>query len=335
MSELVTVFGGTGFVGTYVVRALARKGWRVRVATRRPKRGYRLPSFGDVGQIQLMGCDINNREQVDEALSGASAVVNLVGVLSTQGGRSFRKVHVEGAETVAAAAAAKGIKRLVQISALGADARSPSRYGRTKAEGEEMVRKLVPAATILRPSVVFGPEDGFFNRFARMAIWSPALPLIGGGKTKFQPVYVADVAQAAANALSLDQAAGRTYELGGPDVFTFRQVLELVLHETGRRRLLVPMPFFAAELVGLGGDMAGATASGLLRLVFGERGAMAAPAPMLTSDQVRLLKRDNVAAPRAAGLKALGVEPTSVESIAPGYLWLYRKGGQFAEQPVR
>jgi NADH dehydrogenase len=334
MSELVTVFGGTGFVGTYVVRALARKGWRVRVAARRPKRGYRLPSYGDVGQIQLLGCDISKREQVDEALFGASAVVNLVGVLAAQPGRSFRKVHVEGAETVAAATAAKGIRRLVQMSALGADPRSSAQYGRTKAEGEAAARKAVPTSVVIRPSVVFGPEDDFFNRFARMSTWSPALPLIGGGKTKFQPVYVGDVAQAIANALASDASAGKTYELGGPDVFTFKQVLELVLRETGRRRLLVPMPFFAAELLGLGGDVAGFAVSGLLG-AFGERAAMAAPTPMLTSDQVRLLKRDNVVAPKAAGLKALGVEPTAVASIAPGYLWLYRKGGQFAEQPVR
>jgi NADH dehydrogenase len=334
MSELVTVFGGTGFVGTYLVRALARKGWRVRVAARRPKRGYRLPSFGDVGQIQLLGCDIASREQVDEALFGASAAINLVGVLSAQAGRSFRKVHVDGAETVAAAAAAKGIGRLVQMSAIGADPRSSSRYGRTKAEGEQAVRKILPAATIIRPSIVFGPEDDFFNRFARMATWSPALPLIGGGKTKFQPVYVGDVAQAITNALSSDAAPGKTFELGGPDVFTFKEVLEMVLRETQRRRLLVPMPFFAAELLGLGGDVGGLMVSGLLGL-FGERAAMAAPTPMLTTDQVRMLRRDNVVSPKAAGLKALGVEPTAVESILPSYLWLYRKGGQFAEQTVR
>jgi NADH dehydrogenase len=220
------------------------------------------------------------------------------------------------------------------MSAIGADPRSSSRYGRTKAEGEQAVRKILPAATIIRPSIVFGPEDDFFNRFARMATWSPALPLIGGGKTKFQPVYVGDVAQAITNALSSDAAPGKTFELGGPDVFTFKEVLEMVLRETQRRRLLVPMPFFAAELLGLGGDVGGLMVSGLLGL-FGERAAMAAPTPMLTTDQVRMLRRDNVVSPKAAGLKALGVEPTAVESILPSYLWLYRKGGQFAEQTVR
>lgn len=333
MSELVTVFGGTGFVGTYVVRALARKGWRVRVAARRPKLGYRLPSYGDVGQIQLTAADIGSREEVDAALLGASACVNLVGILAPAAGRSFRNVHVDGSRTVAEAAAARGIQRFVQMSALGADPRSPSEYGRTKAEAEMAVRKALPTAVVLRPSIVFGPEDDFFNRFAAMATWSPVLPLIGGGKTRFQPVYVGDVAQAAANALESEAAAGRTFELGGPAVYSFKELMQMIRHETGRKRALAPLPFGAAELIGLGGDISGFAVSSLFR-VFGKRAAMAAPEPMLTSDQVRLLKRDNAVSPGALGLDALGVTPTSVESIVPGYLWIYRKGGQFAEQPT-
>ena len=334
MSELVTVFGGTGFVGTYVVRALARKGWRIRVAARRPKLGYRLPSFGDVGQIQLTAADIGSREQVDAALAGASACINLVGILAPSPGSGFRKVHEEGARTIAEAAAARGITRFVQMSALGADPRSPSQYARTKAEAEAAVRKAIPSAVVLRPSVVFGPEDDFFNRFAAMATWSPFLPLIGGGKTRFQPVYVGDVADAAANALERGPAAGQTFELGGPGVYTFKELMQLVLHETNRRRALAPLPFGAAELIGLGGEISGFAVSSLFS-VFGKRGAMAAPPPPLTGDQVRLLKRDNVVSAGARGLEALGVAPTSVESIVPDYLWLYRKGGQFAEQPVR
>jgi NADH dehydrogenase len=334
MSELVTVFGGTGFVGTYVVRALARKGWRIRVAARRPKLGYRLPSFGDVGQIQLAAADIGSREQVDAALAGASACVNLVGILAPSAGQSFQKVHAEGSRTVAEAAAAQGVRRFVQMSALGADPRSPSLYARTKAEAEAAVRKVVPSAVVLRPSVVFGPEDDFFNRFAGMATWSPALPLIGGGKTRFQPVYVGDVAQAAANALERDTAAGLTFELGGPRVYSFKELMEMVLHETNRQRALTPVPFGVAELLGLGGEISGLAVSSLFG-VLGKRAAMAAPAPSLTVDQVRLLKRDNVVSPGAPGLEALGVTPTSVESIIPSYLWRYRKGGQFAEQPER
>jgi uncharacterized protein YbjT (DUF2867 family) len=277
MSELATVFGGTGFVGTYVVRALARKGWRIRVAARRPQLGYRLPSFGDVGQIQLVAADIGSREQVDAALAGASACVNLVGILAPSAGRSFHKVHVEGSRTVAEAAAARGVRRFVQMSALGADPRSPSVYGRTKAEAEAAVRKAVPTAVVLRPSVVFGPEDDFFNRFAAMATWSPALPLIGGGKTRFQPVYVGDVAEAAANALERDAAAGQTFELGGPSVYSFKALMQMVLHETNRQRLLVPLPFAAAELIGVGGEISGLAVSSLFR-AFGKHAGMGAPA---------------------------------------------------------
>jgi NADH dehydrogenase len=318
MSGLVTVFGGTGFVGTYVVRALARRGWRIRVAARRPRLGSRVLTYGDVGQIQLIAADVTKRESVDAALEGATACINLVGLLTQSAGRTFRKIHVDGAATVAAAAAAAKVERFVQVSALGADPRAPSLYARTKAEAEEAVRKAIPGAIVLRPSVVFGPEDDFFNRFGALAARSPVLPLIGGGKTRFQPVYVNDVAEAAAAALARDDAAGRTFELGGPTVYTFKELMQLTEREACRKRLLLPVPFVAAELLGLGGDLL----------------AFAGLSPALTTDQVRLLKRDNVAGAGAPGLADLGVVPTAAESILPSYLWLYRRGGQFAEQPV-
>jgi NADH dehydrogenase len=318
MSGLVTVFGGTGFVGTYVVRALARRGWRIRVAARRPKLGKRLQTYGDVGQIQLMSADVTRRETVDAALDGASACVNLVGILNQSAGRTFRKIHVEAATTIAAAAAAAGVERFVQVSALGADSRSPSLYARTKAEAEQAVRAALPHAVVLRPSIVFGPEDDFFNRFGALAARGPALPLIGGGKTRFQPVYVNDVAEAAAVAVVRDDVAGKTFELGGPGVYTFKELMQLTQRETMRNRPLIPMPFAAAELAGVGGDIL----------------AFAGLSPALTSDQVRLLKRDNVVSAGAPGLPELGIAPTSVEAILPTYLWLYRRGGQFAELPV-
>ena len=318
MSGLVTVFGGTGFVGTYVVRALARRGWRIRVAARKPKVGKRLQTYGDVGQIQLVSADVTRRESIDAALEDACACVNLVGILSQSAGRTFRKIHVEGAATIAAAAAAAGVDRFVQVSALGADSRSPSLYGRTKAEAEQAVRAAIPHAVVLRPSIVFGPEDDFFNRFGSMAARGPALPLIGGGKTRFQPVYVNDVALATVAAVMRDDVAGKTFELGGPAVYTFKELMQLTLRETMRSRPLIPVPFAVAELMGLGGDM----------LAFGGL------SPALTSDQARMLKRDNVVSAGAPGLAELGVAPTSAESILPSYLWLYRRGGQFAEQPV-
>jgi NADH dehydrogenase len=316
MTGLVTVFGGTGFVGTQVVRALAKAGWRIRVAVRHPRRGFTLLPFGDVGQIQLFRADVTKPASVAAALEGASAVVNLVGILHQSPGRSFRGLHVEGTQTIAEAAAKAGIERLVQVSAIGADEHGHAIYARTKGVAEALTRKAVPTATILRPSVVFGPEDDFFNRFAQMATISPVLPLIGGGKTRFQPVYVGDVALAVAHALKLPltEAAG-VFELGGPDVHTFKDLMEIVLRETHRKALLAPIPFAIADLLGLVGDLQ----------------AMTFLPPVVTSDQVKLLKSDNVVAPGARGLEALGVQPTAVETIVPTYLWRYRRGGQFAE----
>lgn len=315
---LVTVFGGSGFVGTQAVRALARRGWRVRVAVRKPALAQDLRILGDVGQIQPVRCDINSPEDVANALRGATAAVNLVGILFETPGRGFEKAHVEGSRNVAEACVAAGVGRLVQISAIGADAQAEGDYGRSKGEAEAAVRAIKPDTAILRPSIIFGNGDGFLNRFASMATLSPALPLIGGGETQFQPVWVGDVAEAIAGAVALPDAAGRTFELGGPEVWSFKRILEYILRETGRERLLVPLPFVVAQAVG---SLAQIT-------------AVVGIPPVLTRDQVVMLKTDNVAAPDAEGLSAFGIEPTGLEAIAPSYLWRYRRGGQFAEGPA-
>jgi NADH dehydrogenase len=318
MQNLVTVFGGSGFIGTQVVRQLAKAGWRIRVAVRNPNLGYAMRLHGDVGQIDVVQANIRNEASVRRALEGAAAAVNLVGVLYEAGRQGFQAVHVMGARTVAKAASAEGVGRLVQMSALGADFNSPSRYGRTKAEGEAAAREEFPGATLVRPSIVFGPEDKFFNRFAAMAAVSPALPLIGGGQTRFQPVFVGDVGKAIARMLGDPAAAGQTYELGGPAAFTFRQLMEIVLAETGRRRLLVPVPFPVAALLGRLGDL-----------------AAFAIAPPISTDQVELLKADNVVSGAYPGLAELGVAPTTLEAVLPTYLYRYRKGGQYADQEDR
>jgi len=308
--KLVTIFGGTGFLGRHTVRALAKAGWRIKVASRRPARGFFLRPLGHVGQIELVRCDIADKEQVASALAGSDAVVNLCGILFERG-QSFEDVQARGAGHVAEAAAAAGVAAVVHISAIGADKDSAAHYAQTKAEGERRMREAFPAATILRPSIVFGPEDDFFNRFAAMARMSPALPLVGGGKTRFQPVFVGDVAAAIATALESEAAPGKTYELGGPTVYSFRQLLEFVLTATGRRRLLLPLPFGLAGFMGF-----------FLQFL---------PKPPLTLDQVRLLKSgDNVVSPGALTLADLGIRPNSVEAEAPAYLWRYRAKGQYA-----
>ncbi|WP_332639486.1 complex I NDUFA9 subunit family protein [Brevundimonas sp.] len=312
---LVTVFGGSGFVGSQLVRAFARRGWRVRVACRRPDRAWKLQTSGSVGQIQAVRCDATNPDEVASALQGADAAVNLIGILYEAGRRSFHAVHVEASRNIAEAVAAAGIDRLVQISAIGADPESDSDYALSKAAAEMAVREVKPDAVVIRPSIVFGAGDDFLNRFAQMAQFSPFLPLIGGGKTRFQPVYVGDVAEAIARATVLPEAAGRTFELGGPAVMTFEDVLKLILRETYRSNGLLPLPFFAARAIG-----------SLAQLT-----AMVGIAPVLTRDQVVLLEKDNVVADGAEGLAELGIQPTGVEAIAPSYLWRYRRGGQFAE----
>jgi uncharacterized protein YbjT (DUF2867 family) len=316
MKGLVTVFGGSGFVGSQIVRALARAGSRVRVAVRQPGRGYRLRMLGDVGQIEVVQANIRDDASVARALEGAEGCINAVAVLHESGRQTFEAVHVEGAHRAAAAAARAGVARFVQISAIGADPNSPAAYGRTKAAGEAAVREAFAGAAILRPSVVFGPDDHFFNRFAEMAMISPALPLIGGGHTRMQPVFVADVGAAVAHAVWSDEAAGRTYELGGPEAFTFRRLMEIMLEVIQRRRLLVPVPWPMAGAIGMLGDLV----------------SSAGAPPPLTTDQVALLRVDNVVAPGAAGLTELGVQPNAVEPIIPSYLYRYRRGGQYAEQ---
>ena len=317
MRGLVTVFGGTGFIGRQVVRSLAKQGYRVRVAARNVGRGYRLRMLGDVGQIEVVQANVRNPDSIGRALDGAEACVNLVGVLFESGRQGFQTIHTMGARAIAEAAAVRGITRFVQISAIGADAQSPAKYARSKAEGEAAVRAAIPSAVILRPSVVFGPEDDFFNRFAAMASISPALPLPGGGATRFQPVYVADLAAAVAKVVTDPDCAGKTYELGGPGVFTFRELMAFVLLETGKNRVLAPLPWPIASLVG---KLAAVT-------------AVIGIAPVLTSDQVELLRSDNVVADGAAGFDALGITPRSIEAIVPSYLYRYRKGGQYAATP--
>jgi NADH dehydrogenase len=309
MASIVTIFGGSGFVGRHAVQALASAGYRIRVAIRHPNRAHYLPPLGTVGQVQLMKCNVLDAGAIARAVHGADAVVNLVGVLYSRGRQSFDALQRGAAETIAKAAAAQDVKNFVQVSATGADVHSASVYARTKAEGENAVRAAFPAATILRPSLVFGPEDEFFNKFAAMARLSPFLPLVGGGLTKFQPVFVGDVAQAIVKCIGDAATQGKTYELGGPTIYTFKELMQIVLHETGRKRLLLPIPLWAATLQ-----------SYFLQFL---------PTPVLTPDQVRLLKTDAVVSPGALTLADLGIVPDSVEAIVPSYLWRFRAKGQF------
>ncbi len=315
MQGLVTVFGGSGFIGRYVVRALAKDGWRVRVAVRRPNKRPELKVIGDVGQIELVQANVRDAASVARALDGADAVVNLVGVLFQAGPQKFDGLHRDAARDIAQAAAGRGITRFVQMSALGASLDSPSDYARSKAEGEAAVRAAIPTAAIIRPSVVFGVDDSFFNKFAGMAAISPVLPLIGGGKTRFQPVYAGDVGAAFAVVLASPDSAGKTYELGGPMTYSFKELMQLMLKETLLSRVLVPVPFALAGPLGAIGGLVSAIGF----------------APPVTRDQVEMLKADNVVSDGARGLKALGVTPTPLEAVLPTYLWRYRKGGQFAQ----
>lgn len=308
--SLVTIFGGSGFLGRHMIRRLAEQGLRIRVAVRRPNDALYLQPLGGVGQIQFLQANLRNPESVARAVDGADAVINLVGILHPTGKQKFDSVHVEGARNVAQACAKAGTDRLVHLSAIGADAESVSEYAQSKAAGEEAVRDAFPGATILRPSIVFGPEDDFFNRFATYARIMPFLPLIGGGKTRFQPVFVGDVAQAAVVAALESGFEGETYELGGPEIFSFREVYELILAETERSRLLVPVPFWVMRLN-----------AWFLQLL---------PSPLLTVDQVRLLEQDNVVADGAKTLADFGVTPTPVEAVLPAYLGRFRKLGQFS-----
>lgn len=313
--EMITVFGGSGFVGRYVVRALVKKGFRVRVATRRPHLALDLKVSGVVGQVELMQANVRNPSSVRRAVDGAHGVVNLVGILAESGSQRFASLQAKGAQNIAEAAAAAGARQFVQISAIGANPDSESRYAKTKAEGEQAVEQAFPGAVVLRPSIVFGAEDGFFNRFADMARFAPALPLPGGGKMKMQPVFVGDVADCVANAIDNPSAAG-IYELGGPRAYTYRELMEFILETIDRPRFLVPMPMFAMSALGFAGEIAGA-------LPFVE--------PFLTRDQVIMLGEDNVVSPDMRGVADLGVTPETIESIVPSYLERYRRHGQFHE----
>jgi NADH dehydrogenase len=307
--RLITVFGGSGFIGRHLVRRLAQMQDRVRVAVRHPDAALFLKPMGDVGQIVPVQANLRDDRSVAAAVRGADAVVNLVGILYSRGKQNFAAVHHEGALRVATAAKAAGVQRFVQMSALGADPRSPAEYARTKAMGEQAVQAAFPGATIVRPSVVFGPEDGFFNRFARMAMVSPMLPVLGRPPhgPSFQPVYVGDVAQAITTILERPETAGKTYELGGPRTYTLEQIQRLVLEWTGRKRLVAWLPLWIANLQ--------ATALEFL------------PVPPLTRDQVKLLQVDNVCYGKAPGLAELGIQPTPAEPIAPTYLAQYRRAG--------
>jgi uncharacterized protein YbjT (DUF2867 family) len=316
LDTLVTVFGGSGFLGRNVVRALAKRDYRIRVAVRRPELAGHLQPLGRVGQIHAVQANLRYPASVEAAMRDSHVAINLVGILAQGGAQTFDAVQARGAGAVAKAAAAVGA-RMVHVSAIGADENSLSGYGRSKASGERAVLSAVPSATILRPSVVFGPEDQFTNRFASLARISPVLPLIGGGLTRLQPVYVGDVATAVADAVDGKTKPGATYELGGPEVLTMRETMEVILATIERRRMLVSLPFGLAKLQAL-----------LLQF---------APGPLkLTPDQVALLRTDNVVSDTAkvAGLtlEGLGIAPDSLEAIAPQYLWRFRAAGQFAHR---
>lgn len=314
LPPLVTVFGGSGFVGRHVVRALARRGYRIRVAVRRPDLAFHLQPLGNVGQISFVQANLRYRRSVDAAVQGADHVVNCVGILTSKGRNTFDAVQEFGARAIAEAARSVGAG-LTHISAIGADAASASAYARTKGNAEAAVLAIKPDAVILRPSIVFGPEDDFFNRFAAMARAMPVLPLVGGGKTRFQPVYVQDVAEAVALSVDGKLRQGTTYELGGPEVLTFRECLELMLRVTGRERPFVSLPFGIASLMG--------SVAGLIPFI----------TPPITPDQVTLLKSDNVvsAAAEQEGrtLKGMGITPAIPSAVLPSYLVQYRPEGQF------
>lgn len=320
--RIVTVFGGSGFLGRHVVRALAERGWRIRVASRRPDLAIHVQTTGRVGQVNAVQANLRHPASVAAALRDSDAVVNLVGILAESGRQNFEAVHTFGTRAVATAAKDAGIDNLVHVSAIGADPDSEAMYARSKGRAEAIVRETVPSAIILRPSILFGPEDDFFNRFAAMARIAPVLPLMGGGHTRFQPAYVGDVAEAVARAVSGEAKAGETYELGGPSVRTFRELMEYVCSVTGRKRPLVSVPFGAARFPARLTEIADSLLLGAFPKML-----------VMTRDQLKMLETDNVvsAAATASGhtLQGLGIEPSAMESIVPTYLYRFRKTGQF------
>ncbi|MGR3761172.1 complex I NDUFA9 subunit family protein [Roseobacteraceae bacterium NS-SX3] len=317
MSKLVTIYGGSGFAGRYIARRLAKAGWRVRVAVRRPNEAMHVKPYGVPGQVEPVFCNIRDDASVAAVMAGADAVVNCVGVLNALGKNSFGEVHAEGAARIAQIAAHQGVERLVHISAIGADPEAESEYARTKAAGEAAVLRHFPGAVILRPSVMFGTEDNFFNRFAGMTRLSPVLP-IAGGSTRFQPVYVDDVAKAAVKGVE-GEAAGGIYELGGPEVKTFRELMQQMLEVIHRRRLVMSLPGILAKPVAFAFDMLQKLSGQLIEN------------KMLTRDQLKNLKADNVVAEGAKGFDDLGIRPVSLGSVLPDYLWKFRPSGQYDE----
>ena len=312
LDTLVTVYGGSGFLGRHVVRALARRGYRIRIAVRRPELANFMQPAGRVGQIHAVQATLRYPVSVEAAARDADVLINLVGILFERGAQRFDAVQAAGAETVALAAAGNGA-RLVHVSALGADANAPAHYARAKAAGEARVLAALPSAVILRPSVLFGPEDDFFNKFASLARIAPALPLIGGGHTRFEPVFAGDVAGAVLAAVEGRATAGATYELGGPQVQSFKELMQFMLDTIGRKRLLVPLPWAVAT--------------------FQAQILQFAPKPLLTPDQVELLRTDNVVSEEARRdgrtIQALGIDPVAMAAVVPSYLWRFRKSGQF------
>jgi uncharacterized protein YbjT (DUF2867 family) len=326
-SDIVTVVGGSGFVGRHVVRALAQRGFRVKVAVRRPDLAFHLQPLGNVGQIHAVQANVRYPESLKNAMEGSVAVVNLVGILAPTGRQTFETVQAQGAQTVAEVATQLGVSRLVHVSAIGADRDSASLYARTKAQGEDSVRQAFPSATILRPSVVFGPEDQFFNRFAALARMMPVLPLPGGGTTRLQPVFVGDVAEVVARGVegsvqAQTQAQTQIYELGGPEAKTLREIVQYICDYTGRKRLIAPLPWPLARLQ-----------AGMMEIMDKITLGLLPDDLMITRDQVTLLQSDNVVSQSAMDegrtLIGLGITPTAFEAVVPSYLWRFRKTGQF------
>lgn len=317
MAKLVTIFGGSGFVGRYIARRMAKEGWRVRVAVRRPNEAIFVRPYGVVGQVEPVLANIRDDASVRAAIHGADAVVNCVGILAERGKNKFDKVQTEGAARIARIASEEGAEQLVHVSAIGADVKSPSAYASTKGAGEAAILEAFPRAVILRPSIVFGPEDQFFNRFAAMTRLGPVLPVVGAN-TRFQPVYVDDVAKAAVMGLTGAAKPG-IYELGGPDIHTFRALMQQMLHVIRRRRLIINTPFWIAAIMGTAFDALQVVTLGLFHN------------SLLTRDQVKNLRRDNVVGDGMMGFDTLGIQPTAMEAVLDDYLWPYRSGGQYAE----
>lgn len=307
--KIITIVGGTGFVGHYVVRQLARSGYTIRVISRNPDAALELKTSGDVGQIVLMKGDLAKPESLAGKLDGSYAVINLVGILFESGRQTFTRLHAQGSEKLAQLAKAAGAKRFIHVSSLGID-KASGQYAHSKAVGEKAVLAAFPEATVLRPSVVFGPEDNFFNQFAAISSLAPVLPLIGGGHTRFQPVYAGDVAKAIETCLTRDDVQGQVYELGGPQIYTLKEIFEYILKITGRHRALLPIPFGIASIMGTFGEIL--------------------PRPPLTRDQVTLLRHDNVVSAGARTLSHLDIHATAIDVIVPDYLARFRKGGKLA-----